>query len=247
MADPLRTKFIVAPITTALQQVARKDARAFVVIALADDDFVDFDALREELAGWPGRQHASVFFSVRLGLPSGQPFEIMDGMPSPCPVFFQQTDVVRLVFEGIARDTGFRRATVEAYLPSECCDWEHIVAEFVGHADADLTAEESPVGDELVEVYPIRTAMSRFENLGADYAIRIVPAIHELNSTASNKIPEAIEAHLSKFQPSGRRKIAFMVTTTKPGPKTEAGLHLLIDNNFWSIRLGFEVAGFRHI
>jgi hypothetical protein len=247
MVDPLRTKFIVAPIATDLQRVARPDALAFVLVEMADDDFIDFKQLRQALADWLGRQRGSVFFNVRHGLGAGQTWELVDGQPSPQPVLFNQTELVRLAFDSIARDAGFRHATVNAYLPCKDRAWNLVVADFVANAQRDATADESPVGDELVEVYPVRTTMSRFENLSADYAVRIVPAVHELKSAAAKKIPAAIEAHLSKFRPGRRDKVAFMVTATKVGPKTIQGLGLLIGNAFWSKQLGYKLAGFRHL
>jgi hypothetical protein len=247
MVDPLQAKFLVAPITTDLQRVARPDALVFVLVTMADDDFINFKQLRQALADWPDRQRGSVFFNVRQGLKAGQTWQLVDGEPSPQPVLFNQTELVRIAFEGIAHDVGFRHATVDAYLPCKDLAWKLVVAEFAGNTQRDATADESPAGDELVEVYPVRTTMSRFENLNADYAVRIVPAVHELKPTAAKKIPAAIEAHLSKFRPGRRDKVAFMVTTIKAGPKTNRGLHLLIDNQFWSKQLGYKLAGFRHI
>jgi hypothetical protein len=247
MADPLKTNFIVVPITTALQRVGRDDAQAFVMVNMADDELVDFTELRMALADWPSRQLGRVFFNVRHSLASGQAIEEVDGEPFPRPVLFNQNELVQLAFEGIARDVGFRSATVEAYLAYEQRPWELIVADFLGNVDQDATADESPLGDDLVEVYPVRTTMSRFENLSADYAVRIVPSVHELEPTAATTIPKAIDVHLSKLNPDRSGKVACLVTATEAGRKTDEGLDLLLDNRFWCKQLGFELAGWRQI
>ena len=248
MTDPLQTKFLIAPITTRLQRVARDDAQALVVVDMADDELVDFKELRNSLAAWPGRALGRVFFSIRHGLPSGQTSEQVGGEPFPLPVLFNQAELVRLAFEGLARDVGFPGATVDAYLPwPRRCAWEKLVADFVDHADEDATAEESPSGDNLVEVYPIRTALSRFENLSADYAVRIVPPVDELNPADATKLPTAIEAHLSRINPDRSGKVACLVTANQGGPRTDKGFDLLLNNRFWCDQLGFELAGWRQI
>jgi hypothetical protein len=247
MADPLKTNFIVAPITTALQRLARDDAQAFVVVTMADDEFVDFAELRMALADWPDRQLGRVVFSVRHGLASGQTIGEVDGEPFPRPVLFDQTELVRFAFKGIARDVGFRSATIEAYLAYEQRPWELIVADFLGNAHQDATADESPIGDDLVEIYPVRTTMSRFENLGADYAVRIVPAVHELEPTAATRIPKAIDICFSKLNPDRSGKVACIVNSIENVPKTEEGFDLLLDNGFWCKQLGFELVGWRQI
>ena len=137
MADPLNTNFVVAPITTALQRLARDDAQAFVAVTMADDVFVDFAELRMALADWPDRHAGTVFFSVRHNLASGQAIEEVDGEPTPRPVLFNQTELVRLAFEGIARDVGLRSATVEAYIALKQRPWNLIVADFLGNAHQD--------------------------------------------------------------------------------------------------------------
>jgi hypothetical protein len=113
----------------------------------------------------------------------------------------------------------------------------------VGH----FAAVPGRVGDDLVEIYPVRTTMSRFENLNADYAVRIVPSAHEFEPTAATKIPKAIEAHLSKLDPDRSGKVACLVTATEPGRETDEGFGLLLDNRFWCKQLGFEIAGWRQI
>jgi hypothetical protein len=247
MADPLKTNFIVVPIATPLQRVGRGDAQAFVMVSMADDELVDFTELRIALADWPDRQLGRVFFSVRHGLAPGQTIEEVDGEPFPRPVLFSQTELVQLAFEGIARDVGFRSATVDAYLAYKPRPWELIVADFLGNAHQDAIADESPIGDDLVEVYPVSTTMSRFENLSADYAIRIVPAVHELEPTAATEIPKAIEVHLSKLNPDRSGKVVCLVTAPEVGRKANEGFDLLLDNRFWCKQLGFELAGWRQI
>src|SRR4051812_48992676 len=53
MADPRDTRFIVAPLTTALQRLTRNGVKAFVLVWMADDELVDFGELSKTLAAWP--------------------------------------------------------------------------------------------------------------------------------------------------------------------------------------------------
>jgi hypothetical protein len=245
MAARRDTRFIAVPLTTALQRLARDDVTAFVLVSMADDEFVDFKELEDTLANWPDRE-GRVLFSIRTGLPDNEAVRFIDAEPVCTPVLFQQSDLVRLAFENLARMTGFAGALVETWFEPKQRSWDRIARDFLESAPTDASADESPNVGNLVEVYPVHTALSRFENLGADYVLRFVPPVHELVPRAA-ELSSFIDRQLHALDPQRAGKITCMVSASERGAATEAGFDLLLGNRFWSNELGFKLAGWRQI
>lgn len=245
MAAQLETRFIAVPLTTALQRLAREDVIAFVLVSMADDEFVDFKELETTLANWPHRD-GRVLFSIRTGLPNNEPIKFINAEPVCTPVLFQQSDLVRLAFENLARTAGFTGALVETWFEPDQRSWDRIARDFLDSAAQDITAEESPHAGNLVEVYPVHTALSRFENLGADYVLRFVLPVNELVPRAA-ELASSIDRQLHVLDPKRTGTIACMVSASERGAATEAGFDLLLGNRFWSKELGYKLAGWRQI
>lgn len=248
MIDATATRFIVRPITTALQRVGREDAHAWVLVEMADDDYLAFDLLREALAAWPGRRRKKVCFYVQLALPPNQTLELVDGEPSPQPVLFRQSRIVELAFQELARESGFRAASVEVSLPHVSQDWNRIAAELEDATQQDIAAEESPAGNDLVDVYPVRTALSRFENSGADYVIHIRRPLYQFDTPMMERLPVSIQSCLTQLQARQPRRGAYLITD---GPdnraQSDAMWGLLGDSRFWRDQLGFKSIMLRQI
>jgi hypothetical protein len=215
---------------------------------MADDNYLAFDLLREALAAWPGRRRKKVCFYVHLALPPGQAVELVDGEPSPQPVLFRQSRLVELAFQELARESGFRAASVEVELPALSQDWNQIVAELDDSAKQDLAADESPAGNDLVDVYPVRTALSRFENSGADYVIHIRPPLNQFDTAMMERLPTSIQSCLTQLQARQPRRGAYLITD---GPdnraQSDAMWDLLWDSHFWRDQLGFKSIILRQI
>jgi len=245
MVARLETRFIAVPLTTALQRLAREDVTAFVLVSMADDEFVDFKELENTLANWPDR-NGRVLFSIRTGLPNDEPVKFIDAEPVCTPVLFQQSDLVRLAFENLARTVGFGGALVETWFEPKQRSWDRIARDFLDSASTDASADESPHEGNLVEAYPVHTALSRFENLGADYVLRFVHPVHELVPRAA-ELPFSIDRQLDALDQMRTGKITCMVSASERSAATEAGFDLLLGNRFWSKELGFKLAGWRQI
>lgn len=248
MIDATATRFIIRPVTTALQRVGREDAHAWVLVEMADDDYLAFDLLREALAAWPGRRRKKVCIYVQLALPPDQTLELIDGEPSPQPVLFRQSRLVELAFQEIARESGFRSASVDVGLPNEAQDWNQIVAELDDSAKQDISADESPAGNDLVDVYPVRTALSRYENSGADYVIHIRRPLNQFDTSMMERLPTSIQSGLTQLQARQPRRGAYLITD---GPdnraQSDAMWDLLWDSRFWRDQLGFAGITLRQI
>jgi hypothetical protein len=248
MIDATASRFIIRPITTVLQRVGRDDAHAWVLVEMADDNYLAFDLLREALAAWPGRRRKKVCFYVHLALPPGQSVELVDGEPSPQPVLFRQSRIVELAFQELARELGFRAASVEVELPSISQDWNWTTAEFDDSAKQDLAADESPVGDDFVDVYPVRTALSRFENSGADYVIHIRPPLNQFDTAMMERLPASIQSCLTQLRAEQPRRGAYLITDGRDNPvQSNAMWDLLGDARFWSDQLAFSSITLRQI
>ncbi len=248
MIDATAARFIIRPITTALQRVGRQDAQVWVLVEMADGDHLAFDRLRETLAAWPGRRRKKVCFYVQLALPLGQSVELVDGEPFPQPVLFRQSRLVELALQQLARESGFRAASVEVSLPSGSSDWSWIAAEFDDLAQPDIAADESPVTNDLVDVYPVRTALSRFENSGADYVIHIRPPLCQFDAAMMERLSTSIETCLTQLQANQPRRGAYLITDGPDNPaRSTAMWDLLGSSRFWRGQLGFENVRLRQI
>jgi hypothetical protein len=214
---------------------------------MADDELVDFGELSKALCAWPDRESGRVFFSIRTGLPGGRPLKFIDSEPARLPVLFKHDQLVRHAFENVALQAGFRGAVVESWVEPKQRPWRRMVEDFLSNAPKDETADESPIGDDLVEIYPVRTALSRFENLGADYVLRFLPPLNQLGPEAAQRLPGAIGAQLTGLNLKRTRRVACLVSATDRSDETEAGFDLVLNNGFWSHELGFTLAGWRQI
>jgi hypothetical protein len=248
MIDATATRFIIRPVITALQRVGRQDAQVWALVEMADGEHLAFDQLREALAAWPGRRRKKVCLYVQLALPTGQSIELVDGEPSPQPVLFRQSRIVELAFQELARESGFRSASVEVKLPAVSKEWNRIAAEFDDPDQQYIGADESPAGDDLVDVYPVRTALSRFENSGADYVIHIRTPLYQFDTALMRRLPTSIQSCLTQLQARQVRRGAYLITD---GPDNRAQSYsmwnLLGDSRFWRDQLGFAGIMLRQI
>jgi hypothetical protein len=249
MADLLETRFVIAPITTALQKLGRPEVRAWVLATVRDDEPVQFGELRKALADWPNRDQGDVVFEIQVVMTPEQALEYVDADEFPKCVLFSQFELVQLAFEAIAREAGFRRASATVSLDNKPHDWKLIAADFKNNSEQDARAEESPIGDDLLEVYPVRTALSRYDNFDADYVFRIVPPLNECEPATAARIPEAIRARASKIKRKKRHGITFLSTATEwDSQARDVDNQLrdqLLDKEFWNEQLGFERAATR--
>ena len=251
MAHSLETGFVIVPITTALQKLDRADAQAWVLVRVRDDEPVRFGELRRALANCPKCHQGRVLFEIQVVMTPEQAMEYVDVNASDFPkcVLFNQFELVQLAFEGMARDAGFCSASAEVALHNKPCDWELISAEFNDNSEGDVHAEESPIGGDLVEVYPVRTALSRFDNFNADYVFRVVPPLNECTPETLARILEAIRACSDALECKTKLGVTFFSTAINGGSSThdinELLLSGLLDKQFWNQQLGFERATYR--
>jgi len=238
--------FLVLPITTELQGLAKKpDAVAYVLINGAaltadgkpgDPKPLDRNALREAMKPYAGLNGGSVMFIVRCLMPPGMAEESSTrgvGRMSFGQLLDRRSFGPDLGFPHAQFKFGFRP-------PSGGADaWSEIVAEVAADLLSDLHRQEAPVGDELVKVYPVRTAISRFEHFGADCVVQIVPPLDDLEPDALKQIPEKIRFYVLKVNLASRHKAVFLFHGKKAEVINQALRQMQLDKHFWE-SMGFQ-------
>lgn len=194
-------KFIVAPLTTELQRLgsARERADVWVLMSLRDDAPVDLKALQHELARWAKCGAARAYVWVNC-LIDGEPETSMASeadWASVRPVVLRHGPMIQYAVRHVVREAGLAETIVRisANMGSES-DWQVTATDFETNAAADLLAEESSIGDERIKVYPVRTALSRFSHLGAEFAIQMIPPLEEVSLEDAEEMLEAAKEYL---------------------------------------------------
>lgn len=220
-------KFIVAPLTTELQRLgaAREKADVWVLVSLRDDAPVNIKGLEQMLAGWAKGGASRAYVLVNC-LSDGEPETTMASgadWASIRPVLLRHGPMIQCAIRYIAREAGLTETIVRvcANMGAET-DWQVTATDFETHADADLLAEESAIGDDRVKVYPVRTALSRFCHLGAEYVIQVVPPLEEVSLEDAEDMLDAAKQYLFVLRPDNKVYASFCWTAS---PGSEAGLN----------------------
>ncbi|MHC4401840.1 MAG: hypothetical protein ACYTG0_19380 [Planctomycetota bacterium] len=175
----------------------RKSAKVWVFVngttLTRDDGTLDSEVLEKclarlsrLLASWPNSQQGSVYFSVLCRTPTTM----------EAPRFDIAHRIISYCLEGVAQRAGFLTSYADVRSLPSPPDWESLVSDFTSSADEDREADESALGDELVKVYPVRTATSRYEWRGADCVIHIVTPIHTYTAEIVEKVRQSMRRYV---------------------------------------------------
>jgi thiol-disulfide isomerase/thioredoxin len=192
-AQPEPKNYIVFPIKTDLQRylLFSTNADAYAQIDVAECVYekkfvlqrIDNDVFRKSLAEvvkQAGTAKPSLVLNFRYADVSLDP---------------DQTKLMESAVTTICRQAGF--AKIDTSMNGEGESWHDRVAQFTRLGD-DLDETESPVEDELVRVYPVRTKLSRF-------------LLHHPEEDCFIKLAEPIDGRFSEFSPATRQAIAQLV------------------------------------
>ena len=198
--------FILFPIKTDLQRclLFSTSADAFAQIDVAEcvqkKKFVlqriDNDVFRKslaELVQQAGVARPSLVLNFRYADVSLEP---------------DQTRLMESAIKTICQQAGF--AKVITSMNGEGESWHDRIAQFARLGD-DLGATESPVEDELVLVYPVRTKLSRF-------------LLRYAEEDCFIKLREPIDGRFREFSPTTRQAIAQLVAKLGLPRKRRVGL-----------------------
>jgi thiol-disulfide isomerase/thioredoxin len=196
-AQPEPKNYIVFPIKTDLQRylLFSTNADAYAQIDVAECVYekkfvlqrIDNDVFRKSLAEvvkQAGTAKPSLVLNFRYADVSLDP---------------DQTKLMESAVTTICRQAGF--AKVNTSMTGEGESWRDRVAPFTRLVD-DLNATESPVADERVRVYPVRTKLSRFLLYHADEDCVI-------------KLEQPIDGRFTEFSPAVRQAIVQLVAKLK--------------------------------
>jgi hypothetical protein len=126
------------------------------------------------------------------------------------------TPAVKFGLEGVAQSCGFSYS-LATVVTEDRPDWDDIVASFGRAEDQQGDGFESPIGDALVQVYPVTTAISRFEYADADCVVHILKSLNKITADVNERLKTAVERYVAELNLTRKRKIAFLMTAPEPG------------------------------
>jgi len=206
-----RKNYLLFAITTELQRILLFSTKAdayvqFDVGECMDDGELDLqrfdaEAFRKELAARVRQIHKAeprLFISFRYAGISWEP----NGT---------KTNAMQKVITGICRDAGF--AKVQTGMAGEGGSWQDKIAS-LGSLTDDVDSSESPIEDEFVRVYPVRTRLSRFLLGDSRYDCYI-------------DLRQPIDGRFQEFSPAARRTIGQRVAKLELRQKRKLTFHCL--------------------
>jgi peroxiredoxin len=127
---------------------------------------------------------------------------------------------IQAVEKGVAplcREAGFDKIGVSNLFTGG--GWQDVVHKFANLADGDANAEESPIEDELMRIYPVRTKLSRFILGDVDYDcyLELRQPIDGRFKELSEGARQRIAQRVAELKLPQTRKLSFFCMTTNAG------------------------------
>jgi thiol-disulfide isomerase/thioredoxin len=216
-AQPDPKNYILFPIKTDLQRylLFSTSADAYAQIDVAEcvrekkfvSQRIDNDVFRKSLAELV--QQAGI----------AKPTLVLNFRYADVSLDPDQTKLMESAVTTICRQAGF--AKVVTSMNGEGESWHDKVAQFTALGD-DLNATESPVEDELVRVYPVRTKLSRFllRHAEEDCFIKLREPIDGRFRELSPATRQAIAQLVAKLGLPRKRRLMFSCDTTTAGQES---------------------------
>jgi thiol-disulfide isomerase/thioredoxin len=128
----------------------------------------------------------------------------------------KETQAMERAITSICRQAGFSK--VSAGMSGEGEAWQHKTKRFADLVD-DSDANETPIEDEIVRVYPVRTKLSRFFLGAPDYDcfVELRQPIDSRFTAISETQRRVIAQRIAQLELSHKRKLTFRCLTTRGG------------------------------
>jgi hypothetical protein len=242
-APPEDGNHLVLSVTTDLQRTLLgrtgeplRDAKAYVLIngeaVLSTDGMIntkalDLPALRQQLAPFADRGKGLVYFNVCYR-----------------PVLDRGEEVLLWALYGFAVHAGFRDARVgNSYIPSFV--WDTHIAKVNEAVAGEPDGDEQPIGNEIVSVYPVRTALSRYLTSNADCIVDVLKPLDK--DVLTSDLHEAIQQFVSKTELKRKKLIQLRIWTKGPESRQLANDFMSKrDPKAFAASLGFEDSTVSH-
>ncbi len=179
----------------------REDHKAYVIVdgqsmftpeGLLDPHKLDWDKLSSELR------------KLRVDKQSVAEFHVTDCGPN-------DSNILTWLLEGFGRNRcGFNHVYWRS--STQRGDFWSRIDLSQGLARSGKAGDEAPIGNELVQVFPVQTFLSRFHSGNADCVVRIVPQLLQQQQV---ELRGAIRASMQKFVPmvecTSKKKLLLLV------------------------------------
>ena len=205
--------FFVFPVTTDLQRRLVSfgpgkevpDAKAYVLVdgmsviraeETIDSAAINLDRIRDALKPYRNRKKGVVFFRVYYGRsePRGA------------------KELLMWALQGFGKHAGFESSRVSNTYLGEGFDWEEMINGIRASIGDAADGPEPMVGDDTVQVFPVRTRLSRYLAGDADCVVDVLQPIDGADGkTLPPETCEAIVSFVSELKLSRREKLLIRV------------------------------------
>jgi|SRR5579863_8982075 len=252
-APPKKAMFAVYPVTSELQRarLARSDAEAprlRAYVALSGNDLFDnngvlrsgaipAEEITKALAPYADRENGMVALNLQFGNEADGSLR----MPSQAA-----DESLRAALEPLIRAAGFKSTTVSSSYGGPILEKKFglVTDKVKGQADED----ETPSGDDLVKVYPVRSILSLLltDNMDCVVVVR-TPLENDGENLLSPEIHAAIVKHVSAVKLRDKTKIQVSIRT-RGNRISNDRLDQFIGGELTDLAksLGFEFASMQH-
>lgn len=238
------TNFVVLPITTELQKYLMSmrphekepNAKVFVAVdgeAIVDDKgMIDGTALnlshlRKDLQPYSENQNGIVYFSVN--------FHALQ--PS------NANEMVSWALQGFGKHAGFENARVRSSFGVRRSIWNELIEETM--AGPDIVSLEAMIGNREVNVFPVRTTLSRYLTSNSDCVIDILKPIEEDDVPLQPNVREAMLELMSQLKPKKPQRL--LIRVTSEGPRGRKAVDALMEQREHLTKdLGVEFISINH-
>jgi hypothetical protein len=235
--------FVMYPVTTLLQrmQLARNGAelpriRVYVAVngagVIAEDGSIDANALSirdlaNSLAGISGRDDGTVVVALYLDRKSSNP---------------AAGKLIELALDGLGRRSGFEAVHVRTHFENGRLDWAKTVGWATQPLDGPPNDDETPVGDEDVQVFPVRTGLSRFLTGGADCVVDIrAPFGDKRNPSLKPDVQESVVKNVAALQFNRKHQLLFRVKSSEDAEGRDRAMNFVgAESKDLAEKLGFK-------
>ena len=117
--------------------------------------------------------------------------------------------VLRLALCGFGHEIGYTTVTSNATVRNDQVTWDQFRSSFTGKNSVQVPGDEPALGNDLVQVYPVCTDLSRCLADGADCVVHVLVSLKKDKGAIPQKVRDAIINAVTKLKLTQKNQINF--------------------------------------